>query len=159
MGAGGGNRRDSCDAAVWHGSVSNRWHDISRARLPDPRPASHGRGTPRRRRLLVARREATRLSERARTGQSVLSDLYARSRQRRREADLAWAGQDDVRVLPSRAATRFCFRPRITIRNRSSIRTRNSRSAPPARSGATRGTTTPRWTSTPTARRAAGSRG
>ena len=54
--------------------------DLPGARLPDARPAADRRRQARRRGLLVAGRQAPRVSERARAGQSVLSDLRARPR-------------------------------------------------------------------------------
>ena len=45
------------------------------ARFPDPRPTADRRGQARGRRLLVARRQAARLPERARAGQPLLPDL------------------------------------------------------------------------------------
>ena len=118
-------------------------------------PPAHGRRPARGRRLLVARRQAARLPERTRAGQSLLPDLRARPDERRRQAHLAraWARRRARSSGP--AATRSCSRRRITIRSRSSCRTKSSRSARRARSAATPGTTTRRWTSTSPARRAA----
>ena len=73
-----------------------------RTRVSEPRAPPHGRGPPRRRRLLVARRLAAGVPERARTGQSLLPDLRARHGERRVEAHLARHRQDDLRVLPAR---------------------------------------------------------
>ena len=91
---------------------------------------------------------AARVPERARAGQSLLPDLRAGSRDRRRQTHLARASARRRARSSGRAATRSCSRRRIAIRSRSSIRTKSSPSARRARSAATRGTTTRRWTST-----------
>src|SRR5262245_40785820 len=63
--------------------------DLQRTRFPLASPAVDGRGQASGRRILVARRQPSGVSERARTGQPVLSDLYARSHERRHETNLA----------------------------------------------------------------------
>ena len=118
------------------------------ARLPLARPPADRRGPARRRGLLVARRQAARVPERARAGQSLLSDLRARPGDRRRQAHLARDRQDDVRVLPAGQRRDPVLVDARTIRSRSSCRTRSSPSGRRARSAATPGTTTRRWTST-----------
>ena len=63
-----------------------------------PRPPPDRRRQARRRRLLVARRQAPRVSERARAGQSLLSDLRARS-----------ATGDTKRISPGTGKTTCAF--------------------------------------------------
>src|SRR5262245_49573893 len=62
---------------------------------------AHRRGTPCGRRLLVARREAARFSERARTRQPVLSNLRGRLDDRRYQAHFTRPRQDNLRLLPA----------------------------------------------------------
>ncbi len=64
------------------------------------RAAADGRRPARRRGVLVARRQAPRVPERARAGQSVLPDLRGRPDDRPDVPHLAGHGQDDLRVLP-----------------------------------------------------------
>ena len=114
---------------------------------PDRRRTAGRRG------LLVAGRQASRLSERARAGQSVLPDLHRRPDDRP-DASASRPGSERRPARSSgRAAIRSCSRRRITIRTRRSSRTTSSRFARRARSAATRGTTTRRWRSTRSRRR------
>ena len=124
-----------------------------RARVLVARAAPDGRRPARRRGVLVAGRQASRLPKRARARQSLLPDLHRRSDDRPDDfaSRRAWARRPAR--SSARAATRSCSRPRTTIPNRSNCRTTSLRSARRARSVATRGTTTPRWRSTPSRRR------
>ena len=86
----------------WRGRWKAGCTDVPGARFPDAHPPADRRGEARGRRLLVARRQAPRVPERARARQSLLSDLHAQSLDRRHQAHLARHRQDHVRVLPSR---------------------------------------------------------
>ena len=87
----------------------------TRARFSVADPPADGRGAARRRRLLVARRQAARLPERARAGQSVLPDLRARPRAPATSRASRPASARRRARSSGPAATRFCSRRRTTI--------------------------------------------
>src|SRR5262245_42470458 len=94
------NLRSALDRGdVRRGAGAEIDHVLRRARFPVARPTTDGRRQASRRRLLVTRWRASRVSKRARAGQPLLSNLYTRPRDGRHQADLSWNGQDDVRVL------------------------------------------------------------